>query len=74
MFLESYPAQANLYLRHFANDDHCKALIHQTLSFDLGLIIEIYNQHYGEIDSFVVNVYDYFDDEPDDKLSATYVP
>ena len=74
VFLESYPAQANLYLRHFANDDHCKALIHQTLSFDLGLIIELYNQHYGEIDSFIINVYDYFDDEPGDKLSATYVP
>jgi hypothetical protein len=41
-FLESYPVQANLYLRHGANDDPDEASSNTNISFNLRLIAELY--------------------------------
>ncbi len=51
VFLESYPVQANLYLRHDAGGDLCKAYIHKTLSFDLSELKRRYVQAYGSTGS-----------------------
>ena len=73
-FLESYPVQANLYLRHNGYDDACDALISEEVSFNLRLIAELYRLFYGRYDEIIINVYDYFEDEPGRKLSASYFP
>jgi hypothetical protein len=46
VFLESYPVQANLYLRHNANGDLCKALLHPQICFDLRPVAEQYFKFY----------------------------
>ncbi len=73
-FFESYPVQANLYLRHNGNDDACDALISEEVSFNLRLIAEFYKTLYGEYDEIIINVFGYFEDEPDRKLSQSYLP
>jgi len=74
VFSESYPVQANLYLRHNGYDDACDALISEEASFDLRLIAELYKIFYGQYDEITINVFDYFEDEPDRKLSESYYP
>jgi len=73
-FLESYPVQVNLYLKHNGNDDACDALISEEVSFNLRLIAEWYKISYGHYDEIIINVFDYFEDEPGKKLSESYFP
>jgi hypothetical protein len=73
-FLESHPVQANLYLRHFANGDDCEAYITETVSFDLTPVGELYISQYGQPDDIIINVFEYFEDEPSGHLSAIYYP
>jgi hypothetical protein len=73
-FLESFPAQANLYLRHNGHSDACEALIRTTVSFNLQPIAELYQNFYGRKDEIIINVFDYFENEPGNKLSASYFP
>ena len=70
-FLESYPVQANLYLRHNGNSDACEAEINQTISFNLQPIAALYTSLYGRYDEIVLNVFTF---ESNNKLSASYVP
>lgn len=46
-FMESFPVQANIYLRHDAKDDPCDAIVTETVVFDLSPIITLYKQMYG---------------------------
>jgi hypothetical protein len=54
-FLESFPVQANLYLRHHANGDQCRALITKELTFDLAPVADLY----GQPGPIILNVHDY---------------
>jgi len=71
VFLESYPAQANLYLRHNANGDLCKALLHPKICFDLRPVAAQYFKFYQGKDPIRLNVYGY---RAGQKLSALYLP
>ena len=73
-FLESQPVQANLYLQHNSNGDACEALIDTNVSFNLRSIAELYQTFYGRNDEIIINVFDYFEEEPANKLSASYLP
>ena len=70
-FLESYPVQANLYLRHNSNGDACEALINDDLTFNLRPIAELHKTVYGKYDEIVLNVYEY---KSNSKMSGSYVP
>lgn len=71
VFLESYPVQANLYLRHDSNGDQCEALINEDISFNLSPVALLNKIFYGDCDEVVINVYKYKSDE---KLSDSYFP
>lgn len=73
-FLESFPVQANLYLRHDSHGDACEALIPTTVAFNLRPIAELYQNFYGPDGEIMINVFDYFQDEPGQKISASYFP
>ena len=70
-FFESYPAQANLYLRHDSNGDACEALISEEISFNLRPVALLYKKIYGQFDVIVINVFEY---KSNDKLSERYSP
>lgn len=70
-FFESYPAQANLYLRHDSNGDACEALISEDISFNLRPVALLYKKIYGQFDEIVINVFEY---KSNDKLNDSYSP
>jgi len=70
-FLESYPVQANLYLRHNSNGDTCEVFISESVSFNLRPIAELYKTAYGKYDELILNVYEY---KSNDKMSVSYSP
>jgi hypothetical protein len=70
-FLESYPVQANLYLRHNSNGDDCEAFIYKTVSFNLRPVSELYKSLYGSYDEIIINVFEY---KSNRKVSVSYVP
>ena len=77
-FLESYPVQANLYLRHDARGDLCKALIHETITFDLSALKHRYVQAYGTTgstasESIILNIHTPKSDGLLARLQLTYV-
>ena len=55
-FLKSNPAQVVLELSHDANDDPCRALIHERLQFDLSVIIENPSQYILHVRSGVTEL------------------
>jgi hypothetical protein len=69
-FLESFPVQANLYLQHDDNDDACDALLQPKLRFDLRPVAELYEKFYHRRDSIRINVFQYFQGQPGEKLSV----
>lgn len=69
-FLESYPAQANLYLQHFANYDSCKGIVHKRLKFDVRPIVDRYHNTYGTNEPFVLNVFESGSSPTGKKLSV----
>ncbi len=74
VFMESYPVQASLYLRHRAYDDPCDAYLSQELRFSVSSVVGLYYSMYGSLDPIVFNIYDYFEGEPTDIISVTYDP
>jgi hypothetical protein len=58
-FMESYPVQANLYLRHDAHDDPCDAIVTDSAEFDLGPIIGLYKQMYGASGQINLNLFNF---------------
>jgi hypothetical protein len=73
-FLESYPVQANLYLRHEDHDDPCDGLITAALKFNLRPVAELYQHFYGGKDQIIINVFNYDHSVPGNHLSACYFP
>ncbi len=73
-FLESYPVQANLYLRHEDHDDPCDGLISAALKFNLRPVAELYRHFYGRKDEIIINVFEFYETAPSGKLSASYFP
>lgn len=71
VFAESFPVQANLYLRHNANGDACKALLQPKLCFDLRPVAEQYRKFYGGLAPIRLNVHGYTGGQ---KLSVLYEP
>ena len=73
-FFESYPVQADLFLRHDSNGDACDALINKNVSFNLRPIAELHKSFYGQYDEIILNVFEYFKEEPNEKMSTSYFP
>ena len=73
-FMESILPQANLYLRHHSSGDMCEALITERLSFSIRPIAVLYDSTYGGLDSIQLNLYEYFETEPDWAISTIYSP
>ncbi len=71
-FLESEPVQVNLYLSHNGYNDPCDAVISESPSFDISRIRQSYTEGYGTPGKILLNVYGYFDDEPDEKITILY--
>ena len=74
VFMESNPVQAGLYLYHNGYNDYCDALITENIEFDLTPIADLYRAYYGELDDIILNVYDYFEGTPGNKITVTYSP
>lgn len=73
-FLESFPVQANLYLRHNGFDDACEAYAQKNIVFDLEPIVDLYVQFYGTREEIVLNIFDYFQQQLGDKIQISYQP
>ncbi|UCF05980.1 MAG: hypothetical protein JSV33_02785 [bacterium] len=75
-FMESYPVQINLFFQHTNIDDSCEALISETFFFDIRRIADLYASQYGGYDDIILNIYGYFEVEPDheDRIRVTYSP
>lgn len=79
-FMESNPVQANLYLRHYKNNDNCRdgdcdggrCWIERRLRFDLTPIRELHESIYSASGPIILNLYQYFDTEPGEKFVVTY--
>lgn len=73
-FLESAPTQANLYLRHFANNDLCECLEYRTLKFDLRPVADLYLQVYGVAEPIALNLSEFTGSIPDRSFRVIYYP
>ena len=78
-FLESMPVQANLWLRHFGNNDSCKCdggkcYNHRKVRFDLKPIAELYRQTYQRIDPIILNIPEYTGNQPEKPFRDYYYP
>jgi hypothetical protein len=74
VFGESFPAQANLWLKHNANGDICRAVVSDKLEFDITAVIEQYRAQHGKDDEIILNVYGYFSDKPGAMRVVRYSP
>ncbi|MBN1164693.1 MAG: hypothetical protein JXB45_08950 [Candidatus Krumholzibacteriota bacterium] len=74
VFKESYPVQADLYLRHDGHHDTCKAIVPDEVSFDLRRIGELYKDLYGRYDDIILHVRDCLQDNPAEVFTVTYRP
>jgi hypothetical protein len=72
VFMESEPVQANLYLKHFANNDMCEAYVADSLKFNLAPIRDLYEQMYGPQGSIRLNLFEYFTNQPGDFDTVLY--
>ena len=53
-FLESYPAQLAVYLRHDGGNDPCLAIVPETLTFDVTPAIQLHQSVYGARGPFYI--------------------
>jgi hypothetical protein len=58
LFLESYPVQIPARLAHDAKGDTCRAVVQETVRFDLTPVRQIYQQAYGTPSDTLVLVLD----------------
>jgi hypothetical protein len=73
-FAGSDPAEANIYLRHFANFDICEGAVASTLRFDISAIRRLYEQTHEQFAPIQLNLFDYFDDTPGASRRVRYGP
>ena len=74
IFGESFPAQANLWLRHNGNGDICRGLVSDKIEFNITAVIEQYRAQHGSEDDIILNVYGYFSDKPNAVKVVRYSP
>jgi len=55
-FMKSSPVQTDVMLSHNANNDLCKALITEEVSFNLTPLKEVWQQMYGESGTIIINL------------------
>lgn len=72
LFAYSDPPQADLYLRHSGRDDLCEAIVTRHLRFDLRPIAHYYQLLYRCLGPIGLNLYEYYESTPGDKLNAIY--
>jgi len=63
-FLKSYPVQADIYLSHNAQNDPCRALITETLKFNLAPLKNNYINTYGRKDPILLRIHEPGKQEP----------
>lgn len=73
-FMESYPVQANIYLRHIDLNDPCDAIVGKELTFDLTPAVELYRQGYGSYGPIWFNLYPFFVDQPGEPVRLLFDP
>lgn len=72
-FLESHPVQASLYLWHNSYDDPCKAIVPQTVTFDIRAIAALFQSQYRGGDGEIwLNVHEFDDDDYTQHESILY--
>jgi len=74
IFKESYPVQIDLYVHHRNIDDHCDAIVGDTLCFDLRRVSELYEGIYQSCDDILINVLDCNMDDPHEKFQVLMSP
>jgi hypothetical protein len=70
-FAESDPVQASLYLAHDNNGDVARAIVHDTLTFDISPIADLYELQYGQLDDIILNLWSY---EQTEAVQLLYSP
>jgi hypothetical protein len=65
-FKESFPVQIDLFVHHTNIDDFCKALVADTLCFDVRRVSELYEGIYQACDDIIINVLDCNLDDPEE--------
>jgi hypothetical protein len=77
-FAESFPVQANFWLRHFDNADSCKCEgkcnNRRQLKFIITPIAELYRQVYGGVDPIALNISGYTGQQPEERFRQVYYP
>ncbi len=72
-FMESYPVQANIYIKHNGNGDVCKAYITKDISFDISKIAENYrNSYFSRAGTVILNVFEYYEGSPSKTIPVNY--
>ena len=59
---------------HEDNGDACKAIVSETLRFDLTPVLDLHRELFGRDDEIILNVYGFFEGEPGEKVEVRYVP
>lgn len=72
-FANASPREADIYIRH-ADYDPCRAQVSDRVYFDLTSIKQAYLNEYGDLDPIELNIYNYFEDQPGEKLEVIYTP
>jgi hypothetical protein len=70
-FAESHPVQASLYLAHDNNGDGARAIVRDTLAFDISPIADLHELQYGRLDDIILNLWNY---EQTGSIQVTYLP
>lgn len=71
-FMESLPAQANLYVLDNMNNDPCDGVVTVDAVFDLSTVANLYYQHYGTTFDIILNIHDLSSGVPVKKLTVMY--
>lgn len=71
-FLESNPVQADLYIRHDSHGDLCEAYITTEVSFEVSAIARLYREFYDSGNEVILNVHQYFDTAPEERIQVSY--
>ncbi len=73
VFMESFPVQANIYLRHNGNGDACEAYITEDISFNISKIAENYrNSYFSRAGTVILNVFEYYESSPAKTIQVNY--
>ncbi len=72
-FAEGTPREANIYIRH-SDYDPCRAVITDRIYFNLSTVKEAYFSEFGTVEPIKLNIFNYFESQPGEKLTVQYDP